>query len=116
VGKGDAWLVGSIGKECSDSGDGYPGDAAREASGGGRGEEEFVVFASVECGVKSLIGGEAAGERMERDRGGVDLGSEARRFAEVGEVGGEAVADVDGGGGETAAKECGSHVEAGLGV
>jgi hypothetical protein len=53
---------------------------------------------------------------MERDCGGVEFGAEVGRFAEVGQVGGEAVAEVDGSGGETAAKERGSDGKARLGI
>ena len=42
------------------------------------------------------------------------LGADAGLAAEVGEVGGEAVAEVDGGGGQTAAKQRLSDCEAGL--
>jgi hypothetical protein len=116
MGEGDAWLVGAIGKECADAGDGDSKDTARDACGGRYGEEELVVFASVECGAEGLFRWELCCEGMEGDCGGVDFGSEAGGFAEVGEVGGEAVADVDGGGGEVTAKEGGADVEAGLRV
>ena len=72
--EGDARLLGSIGKEGADAGDGNAGEATRHPGGGRCGEEEFVVFAAVECGVEGLVGGKVAGERMEWDCGGVDVG------------------------------------------
>jgi hypothetical protein len=47
---------------------------------------------------------------------GVDLGGYAGFFAEVGEVGGEAVAEVDGGGGQAVADQPEALGDAGLGV
>jgi len=47
---------------------------------------------------------EGGGERVERKRCEVELGGDFGGGAEVGEVGGEAVADVDAGGSEMAAK------------
>jgi hypothetical protein len=51
---------------------------------------------------------------VERDGIGVDLGAYTGGFAEMCEVGGETVADVDGGRGEAVAKKGGTDGEAGL--
>ncbi len=51
---------------------------------------------------------------MDWDCGLVELGGDGGGSAEVGEVGGEAVADVDAGGGEIATEECFASVETGL--
>jgi hypothetical protein len=52
---------------------------------------------------------------MAWDGGGVELGTKARGFAEVGEIGGETVAEVDGCGCEATAQKCGTDGEARLG-
>ena len=52
--------------------------------------------------------------RAEGDSCGVEFGVEVGFFAEVLQVGGEAVADVDAGGGEFSAQECLSGSETGL--
>jgi hypothetical protein len=51
---------------------------------------------------------------MDWQRGGGYLGANSGLAAEVSQIGGEAVAEVDGGGGETAAKELLSDGQAGL--
>ena len=67
-------------------------------------------------GVEGLVGRQVFSEQMEGDCGGVDLGAEAGGFAEMSEVGGEAIADVDGGGGEPAAEKRCADFEARLRV
>ena len=79
---------------AADSDDGNAGDLARNAGLGGGGKEEFVVFSAME----GLSHGCA---RMVGKQSGIDLGGYSGLLAEVGEVGGEAVAEVDGGGGQT---------------
>ena len=51
---------------------------------------------------------------MDRQRVGGNLRADAGLAAEVGKVGGEPVAEVDGGGGEAAAQQCQPHGDAGL--
>ena len=94
----DAGLGGAARGHAADAGERDTGDAAREARGGRRGEEQFVVFAAVQGLVERSSGSDGQG-------GGLDFGGEAGLFAEVHEVGGEAVANIDGGGGGAAALE-----------
>ena len=82
--------------------DGMDGDAAegfRQAFCGGSGEEELVIVAAVE----GLFEGSA---RAEGNGCSVEFGVEVGFFAEVEQVGGEAVADVNAGRGEFSALEC----------
>ena len=88
--------------------DRYAGDAARQAGGRRGGEEQFVVFAAVE-GLRQGCG------RVDGQGGCIDFGGYAGLLAEVGEIGGEAVAEVDGGGGQRAAREPETLSDAGLG-
>jgi len=53
---------------------------------------------------------------VERQQGGIDLGGHAGLFADVGQVGGETVAEVEGGGGQAAALQLETLRDAGLGV
>ena len=76
---------------------------------GGRGEQQFVVLAAME----GLVQGCA---RMERQGGRVHFGGNPRLLAKVGEVGGETVAQVEGGGGQAAALEPETLGNAGLRV
>ena len=96
-------------KNAADAGDGNSGDGAGDMCAGRGGKEELVIFAAM----KGLGQG---GGGMEREPGGVDLGGDARFLAEVGEIGGEAVAQVDGGGGKAASLEKEALGEARLGV
>jgi hypothetical protein len=93
----------------ADAGDGF-GNAGCWVGG----EEELIVFAAVQSGLEGGCGGERLGERMERECGCVDAGGDARLVAEVGEVSGDAVGDVDAGCGEAAAQEGLADGEAGL--
>ena len=91
-------LAGAGFEDAADSCDRDAGDGARQAGGEGRGEEQFVVFAAM----KSL------GERccrVDGQQGRIDLGSDAGLLAEMSEVGREAVAQVEGGGGHAVALE-----------
>jgi hypothetical protein len=72
--------------------DGDVGDGARNFGGGGGGEEQLVVFAAVEEGGDLGAVVEGCGEGVERERGEVEFGGNVGGGAEVGEVGGEAVA------------------------
>src|SRR5579863_1928657 len=80
----------------SDASDLHSGNLARHFRMRPRGKQQFVIFASVE-------GLRERGARMNRQKGCIDLCRYARLFAEMGEIGGEAVAEIDGGGGEAAA-------------
>ncbi len=73
-------------------------DARGDAGGGRRGEEQLVVFSAVE----NLSGCRGRGEGQ---GGSVKLRGDAGFGAEMGEIGGEAVAQVDGGSGQTVARE-----------
>src|SRR5208283_671425 len=84
--------VGPRAKDAADARNRNAGNAARDARGGRGGEEEFVRLAAVERLVES-----GAGEDGQRGR--VDFGSDAGGLAKMREVGGEAVAEVDRGGG-----------------
>jgi hypothetical protein len=53
---------------------------------------------------------------MDREPGGIELGGDARFLTEMGEIGREAVAEIDGGGGKAASLEKESLGEARLGV
>lgn len=85
-------------EDAADSCDRDAGDGAGQAGADGRGEEQFVVFAAM----KSL--GEGCC-RVDGQQGRIDLGGDAGLLAEMSEVGREAVAQVEGGGGHAAALE-----------
>lgn len=88
----DQGACGVAAKNTADAGNGNPGDRARYPGGGGRREEQFIVFATVERLHQR-------GGWMDGQRGGVDLDRDAGLLAEMAEVRREAVADVDGRGG-----------------
>jgi len=69
-----------------------------QAGADGCGKEQFVVFAAME-GL-----GEGCG-CVDGQQGRIDLGGDAGLLAEMSEVGGEAVAQVEGGGGHAVALE-----------
>ena len=71
---------------------GNAGDGAGLTGGGRSGEEQFVILAAVQSLVESCC-------RVDGQQSRIDLGGHAGFFAEMGEIGGEAVAQVDGGGG-----------------
>ena len=96
--QGGLWPARMRGQNLANFMDGNTGDFARQLCRGGCGEEELVVFSAVE----DLIG---CREGDEGQSSGVELGGDAGLSAEVGEVGGEAVAQVDGGGGHRIARE-----------
>jgi len=87
----------AVGKHGAYRGYRDAGDAPRDAGFGAGCEEELVVFTAVEGRMESGGECERTGEWMQRQCGGVDAGGEAGLFAEVGEIGGEAVGEVDAG-------------------
>lgn len=105
----DGGAVGAERKDAADSGDGNAGDFAGKAGGGRGGEEEFVVFSAVE-GL-----GEGCGW-VDGQGGSIDFGGYAGFLAEAGEIGGEAVAEVEGGRGERVALKPEALIDARLGV
>ena len=86
--KGDGGSVGARGEDAADLGDGDAGDFAWETRRGWNGEKEFVVFSAVE-GLGEGCGG------VDGELSRVNFGGYAGFFAQVGEIGGEAVTDVD---------------------
>ena len=103
----DDGLVAADREDTADSGDGDAGDFARQARRSWGGEEQFVVFPAME----GLFEGRAG---MDGEQCGIDLGGYAGFFAEVGKIGREAVAEVDGCRGQMAANERLTDSEAGL--
>jgi hypothetical protein len=101
--EGDARFAGAWRVKGTDAGDGDIGDPARQARGCRRGEEEFIVFTAMQRGVECILAGESGGKGVKGKRGGIDLGTEPGGFAEMGKVCGEAIAEIDGGGGKAAA-------------
>ena len=108
-------LAGSWFEDSADAGDGDVVDGTGDFSGRGGGEEKLVVFTPVEESIDlgSVI--ELGGEGMEGKRGKVEFGGDIGGRAEVSEIGGEAVAEINAGGREAAAKEGLADGEARLG-
>jgi len=102
-------LAGTELHDAADSGDGNPGDLSGQAGCGRGSEEEFVVFPAV----KGL--GEGCGG-MDGDESRIDLGGYTGLLAEVGQVSGEAVAKIDGGGSSAVLQKPKALPDAGLGV
>src|SRR5579875_808780 len=100
----------------ADARDGNSGDGLWNVCCWWRGEEQFVVFASVECGFECCLWREAAGEWVDGQSRLVDFGVDGGGAADVGEVGGQAVAQVDAGCGELACEQCTSLREAWRGI
>ena len=96
-------------KNAADAGDGNSGDGPGDMRAGRGGKQELVIFAAIE-GLGQGGGG------MEREPGGVYLSGDARFLAEMGEIGGEAVAQVNGGGGKSASLEKEALGQAWLGI
>lgn len=107
--KGDDGLAAAGCEDAADAGDGDAGDRARNSGSEGGGEEQLVVLAAME-----RLGHGRGG--MNGKRGKFDLGGDSGLPAEAGEVGGEAVAEVECGRGETAALQPQSLGDARLGV
>src|ERR1700690_3752765 len=80
-----------------------------------RGEQQFVVLTAVEGHIQSNRAGRLSHQRT-RDECGLNFGAHAAFFTEVAEVGGEAVAEVDHGGGQTAPAQELTDSYPGLGV
>src|ERR1700690_111633 len=80
-----------------------------------RGEQQFVVLTAVEGHIQSNRAGRLSHQRT-RDECGLNFGAHAAFFTEVAEVGGEAVAKVDHGGGQTAPAQELTDSYPGLGV
>ena len=85
---------------CADLGDGDARDSGRDALGFGSGEEQLVVVAAVQCGLKTDLAG---GLVDLRKRNGIrrNLGANSALVTDVPEVGREAIAEIDHGCGET---------------
>ena len=81
----DGGAVAAGGQDAADSGDGAAGNFFGDAGGGWGGEKQFVVFSAVQ-GVGEGRGG------VDGEQGGIDFGSDVGFLAEVGEVGGKAIA------------------------
>jgi hypothetical protein len=100
--------------DFADAGERDAGDGARDGGGERCSEEELVVLAAVKSGVERCLGSLGAGEWVEWKLCGLDLGGDVGCGAEVGEVGGEAVGEVDAGSCEAAAEDGLAGSEAGL--
>lgn len=110
--------------KASDAGDADTGEAARKAHRRRSCKEKLVVLAAVEgeleraggCGSRAtrLRGAGLLRQGMDRQRGGGDLGADAGLAAEVREIGGEAVAEVDAGGGKTTPQQSQTYRKARL--
>lgn len=96
--KRDRWPAGSARKDAANPGDPDSADAARNARGSGCRKEQFVVFSAVE-GLRESGGG------VDGEHGGFNFGGYGGLLTDVGEVGGEAVAQIDGGRGHGAPLE-----------
>src|SRR5260370_42362625 len=101
--------------EAADACDGYSGDGCRHSYCCRRGEEQLVVLAAVQCRFEGGVGAELQGQWMNREDGLLDFGADVGGSAEMGEVGREAVADVDAGRGQIAPQEGFAGIEARLG-
>ena len=77
---------------------------------------EGELEGAVGCGSRAtrLRGAGLLRQGMNRQRGGGYLGADAGLAAEVGEIGGEAVAEVDAGGGKTTPQQSKTHGNARL--
>ncbi len=107
--EGDCGATGAAREDASDFCNGNASDFLGDAGGCGRGEEEFIVFTAIE-GL-----GEGCGH-VEGELSGIHFGGYAGFLAKVGKIGGEAVTEIDGGGGQTVALEPEALANAGLGV
>ena len=97
--QGDGRIASLPGQHLADGVNGDAADSCRDGMPGWSGEEELVIVAAVE----GLFEG---GARAEGNGCSVEFGVEVGFFAEVEQVGGEAVADVNAGRGEFSALEC----------
>ena len=92
----DGGTVAAGREDATDLGNGDSGNFARQAGRGRNSEKQFVVFSAME----GLLEGRAGVDGEQSD---IDFGGYPGFFAEVGKIGGEAVAEVDGGAGQTVA-------------
>lgn len=99
VAQGDLWLAGTARKHSSDAMNGDACDSLRNFRAWRCGEKQFVIFAAVQGQIESRWRAPCAhsfgSERMDWDGCGVEFSREARFMTDMGQVGGEAVADVD---------------------
>jgi hypothetical protein len=109
-------VSGAAGFDRSDSRNLDARDGGWHSCGRLNGEEEFVVFAAVQGGFEGGRGALLLGEWVDGESGLVDLGVDGGGAAEMGQVGGEAVADIEAGGGEIAPEEGFACVDTGFGV
>jgi hypothetical protein len=101
--------------ESADAGDGDTCDRLWDALVCGRGKEEFVILASMKGGMKRSFEGKFLCKWMERQSGEVYLSAKAGGLAEMREVGGEAVAEVDASSGKSAPQQSLANDKTGLG-
>jgi hypothetical protein len=95
--------------DAPDSGDGDTGDGARQAGAGWRGKEQFVILAAMKSLSQSC-------SQTERQQSRIDFGDYAGLLAEMSQVGGEAVAQVESGCGQAAALKPEALGDAWLGI
>ena len=98
--QGHLRLIGTLRKHAADRGEGNARDRAGDACAGGSGKEKFVVLTAVQGRFQRV--GQEPGQRVDGHGGFRDLGMEAGAGAKVGEISGQAIAKVDGGGRERA--------------
>ncbi len=94
----DGGLSRSPSLDEADLGHGHAGDGAGQTGGGRGGEKQFVVLAAVESLVESC-------RRMDGDQSRIDLRGNAGFLAQMRQIGGQSVAHVERGRGQTAASE-----------
>src|SRR6266568_8876023 len=75
-------------EDAADARDRYSGNSTRHFHSGGGSEEQFVILASVQGLVKSC-------GRVEGKGSSIHFGSDARLRADVGQIGRQAVAQID---------------------
>jgi hypothetical protein len=103
--------------QLADRGYGNACEAARHLHGRRSSEEELVVFATVERELDgpAAISARLQGQRMDRQSIQLDLCPHAGGAAEVGQVGGEAVTEVNGGRRQMTPEQSKANVDARLG-
>ena len=95
---------GAATHQIPDAGHPHPSHAARHLYRLRRGEQQLVVFTAVEREIDRLLRAGPQRQRMDGQRSEPQLRADAGLVAEVGEVGGEPIAQVDGRGGEAVAR------------
>ena len=86
----DLWRPWAGADDAPDSGYGNAGYRAWNFDRGAGGEEQFVVFSACEGLVER-------GARRDGQGGGVNFSCDLRLFADMGQIGGKAIADVESG-------------------